>query len=54
MENAGVFRPAFVKTISKDPALFITEAGTDPAFRFGPVPIMLNGKSQKECSDLTE
>ncbi len=54
MEDAGVFRPAFVKSISKDPALFITEAGTDPAFRFGPVPIMLNGKSQKDCTDLTE
>ena len=53
-QDALVFRPAFVRTIFRDPDLLLSEEGTDPAFAFGERPILLNGRSQTECTALAK
>lgn len=53
-QDALVFRPAFVRTIFRDPDLILSEEGTDPAFAFGDSPLLLNGRSQTECASLAK
>ena len=52
VKDASGFRPGFVRTMSLDPNIMITEFGIDRKYAFLKKPFILNGKSGKECDGL--
>ncbi len=53
-EDAAAFRPAYIRAMFLDKELLLTEAGIDKDYAFSEEPVMLNGKSEKDCRRLVE
>ena len=53
-QDADVYRPGFIRTISKDPDIELSEAGVPYEYRFKKEPTLLNGKSSTECNAMYE
>ncbi len=50
--DAAVFRPAFIRQMSRDPGLILTEAGVPVSCAFSGKPVRVNGKSGQNCQQV--